>query len=115
MLRPGIRVLDTHYDLQGLVLHGNVSWSMVDDLLLDWGSAHERLSALAEAIACDADMFSDHVLDGAVRFSAPLTRCGVIYAAGANYRDHVEAMAQAMGMTLVLDPKKKGVPPLAFY
>ncbi|MBC2768823.1 fumarylacetoacetate hydrolase family protein [Pusillimonas minor] len=114
LLRPGIRVLDTHYDLQGLVLHGNASWSMVDDLLLDWGSAHERLSALAEAIACDADMFSDHVLDGAVRFSAPLTRCGVIYAAGANYRDHVEAMAQAMGMTLVLDPKKEGVPPWHF-
>ena len=38
----------------------------------------------------------------------------MIYAAGANYRDHVEAMGRAFNMKLVLDPKAEGVDPWHF-
>ena len=41
---------------------------------------------------------------------SPFGRPGAIYAAGANYRDHVEAMGRAFNQKLVLDPKKEGVP-----
>jgi 2-keto-4-pentenoate hydratase/2-oxohepta-3-ene-1,7-dioic acid hydratase in catechol pathway len=89
--------------------------SSVDDLLQQWEASQPELRRLASAVAEDAAAFSDARLDAAqLTLLAPLTRPGAIYAAGANYRDHVEAMSRAFSMKLVLDPKSEGIEPWHF-
>ncbi|SDZ71377.1 2-keto-4-pentenoate hydratase/2-oxohepta-3-ene-1,7-dioic acid hydratase (catechol pathway) [Variovorax sp. YR266] len=89
--------------------------SSVDDLLQRWETSQSALRRLANAVAEDAAVFSDAALDAAqLTLLAPLTRPGVIYAAGANYRDHVAAMSSAFNMKLVLDPKGVGIAPWHF-
>ncbi len=110
--RPGIAVEGRLYDL-GSVLGNGVGWASVDDLLLEWEQARGVLDALAENLGGDPAARRAAALAGP-EFLAPLTRCGVVYAAGANYRDHVEAMARAMNLNLVTDPKSQGIEPWHF-
>ncbi|MFS2101921.1 fumarylacetoacetate hydrolase family protein [Variovorax sp. Varisp85] len=87
----------------------------IGNLLERWSEAHARLSRLARLIAADRGAFSGQAIDAErATLLAPLTHPGAIYGAGANYRDHVEAMARAFDMKLVLDPKAAGVPPWHF-
>lgn len=111
----GIAVGGGLYDLQGAggEAPGQDIWRSLDDLLPEWPQASESLRALADRIGADAEAFKASALNKP-RFLAPLTRCGVVYAAGANYRDHVEAMAKAMNMDLVVDPKSQGIDPWHF-
>lgn len=111
--RPGISVKERFYDLNEALGYGAQRWASVDDLLADWANASKRLRGLATDIANDDVVFAHASLQH-TRFLPPLTRCGVIYAAGANYRDHVEAMARAMNMKLVADPKSQGIDPWHF-
>lgn len=86
-----------------------------DDLVAQWGSVAAELNALATEIAANPPRFAAEALDTAsLTLRAPFIRPGAIYAAGANYRDHVEAMGRAFNQKLVLDPKKEGVPPWHF-
>jgi len=110
--RPGIAVEGRLYDL-GSALGSEAAWASVDDLLLEWDQARGVLDALAESLGGDPARQRAAALAGP-EFLAPLTRCGVVYAAGANYRDHVEAMARAMNMNLVTDPKSQGIEPWHF-
>ncbi|TFL14990.1 fumarylacetoacetate hydrolase family protein [Pusillimonas caeni] len=110
--RPGIAVQDRLYDLR-TALGDGARWASVDELLSDWDRASRSLRELAGGIAADPAPHCAAALDGPT-FLAPLTRCGVVYAAGANYRDHVEAMARAMNMNLVTDPKSQGIEPWHF-
>ena len=110
----GIRLGDTHYDLSSLaeacsetILTGRNP----DAFLERWGETNEALGRVAEklyggTIQCESLQ--------EVAFLSPVQRPGAIYCAGANYRDHVEAMAKALGMNLVLDPKAAGIPPWHF-
>lgn len=99
--RLGMRVGNGHYDL---------GTGTIDALLEDWGNSREVLERLAVAKAGTAsDLDPD-----AIEFFPPLARPGVIYGAGANYRDHVIAMAKAFDMALAADPKKEGIPPWHF-
>lgn len=110
--RPGILVDEVLYDLRSLLEPARLPWLCIDDLLCDWDEAGAALRRLVKELAGNA---AAQVLDrDTIQFLAPLTRCGVIYAAGANYRDHVEAMSRAFNMKLVLDPKAEGVPPWHF-
>ena len=94
---------------------GALARSSVDDLLQQWEASQPELRRLASAVAEDAAAFGDARLDSAqLTLLAPLTRPGAIYAAGANYRDHVEAMSRAFDMKLVLDPKREGIAPWHF-
>lgn len=111
--RPGIVVEGRCYDLQGVLGEAAAGWRSVDDLLLVWTQASAVLRGLAADIAGDARAFYGSALNDP-RFLAPLTHCGVVYAAGANYRDHVQAMAKAMNMNLVIDPKAQGIDPWHF-
>jgi len=87
----------------------------LDDLLARWESVAAELNALASEIAANPTGFAAEALDTAsLTLRAPFIRPGAIYAAGANYRDHVEAMGRAFNQKLVLDPKKEGVPPWHF-
>lgn len=111
--RAGIAVDGSLYDLSEAMGYGAQRWASVDELLDDWANASQRLRALAISIGDDDVGFANAALQQP-RFLPPLSRCGVIYAAGANYRDHVEAMARAMNMNLVPDPKSQGVDPWHF-
>ncbi|MFM2058578.1 MAG: hypothetical protein RLY71_2963 [Pseudomonadota bacterium] len=87
----------------------------IDDLLEEWEGYRVDLAALAQAIASDRSSFDQALLkDDELVLLAPQSRPGAIYGAGANYRDHVEAMGRAFNMKLVLDPKSEGVPPWHF-
>lgn len=109
--RPGLAVDGVFYDLRALLGDRHPQWRCVDDLLQEWTEASAVLQELASRAG---GVSADARLPAAVQFLPPLTRCGVVYAAGANYRDHVEAMARAMNMALVLDPKAEGIPPWHF-
>lgn len=111
--RPGIAVDGRLYDLRDALGENGARWASVDDMLTDWLSASEALRALAVRMVDDQADFSSHVLSNP-NFLTPLIRCGVVYAAGANYRDHVQAMARAMNMNLVTDPKAQGIDPWHF-
>ncbi|RIY42280.1 fumarylacetoacetate hydrolase family protein [Neopusillimonas maritima] len=113
--RPGVLIQARLYDLRGVMGEAHPEWRCVDDLLADWSDAHPFLRELAGDVSEKPELANDAllVMDD-IEFLPPLTRCGVIYAAGANYRDHVEAMGKAMNMKLNLDPKADGLPPWHF-
>ncbi|WP_366931142.1 fumarylacetoacetate hydrolase family protein [Polaromonas sp.] len=114
----GMLVNDKHFDLNGLsvaMAMPTLANQSIDALLEDWSGSHLLLKELAKTVAGDSARASGSQLEAQVmHFKAPLGRPGVIYAAGANYRDHVEAMGRAFNMKLVLDPKAEGVDPWHF-
>jgi|TARA_R100001143_G_C3355283_1_gene131925 2-keto-4-pentenoate hydratase/2-oxohepta-3-ene-1,7-dioic acid hydratase in catechol pathway len=113
--RPGVLIQARLYDLRGVMGGAHPEWRSVDDLLTDWSEAHPFLRELADDVSKKPELAEDALLVADdIEFLPPLTRCGVIYAAGANYRDHVEAMGKAMNMKLNLDPKADGLPPWHF-
>lgn len=115
-VRRGIAVGDLHFDIDLASAALNLpplNGSCLDDLLDDWAMNCVRLESLTEALAKNGSTGSQLDL-ASLKFLPPLSRPGVIYGAGANYRDHVEAMARAFNMKLVLDPKSEGVDPWHF-
>ncbi|MDR9752489.1 fumarylacetoacetate hydrolase family protein [Pseudomonas sp. SZMC_28357] len=113
----GLRVNDQAYDLLGVATSAQVELAVltIDGLLENWTRANEQLQALAEGISNNPAGFDDHRLDlDALELSTPLQRPGTIYAAGANYRDHVAAMGRAFNMKLSLDPRSDGIAPWHF-
>ena len=99
----GIVVADHAYRLPDCTL---------ESYLTDVGVQHERMKALARRIA-DGDEMPEPIDLGATRLVAPTLNAATIYAWGANYRDHVEAMAKVMN-TIVNDPRASGAPPFFF-
>jgi 2-keto-4-pentenoate hydratase/2-oxohepta-3-ene-1,7-dioic acid hydratase in catechol pathway len=116
--RTGIEIKDAWFDLEWAARRASqpsVAQSSIDELLERWDESRQVLAQLAQQIGADPDHFIGGALDANnVQLLAPLTRPGAIYGAGANYRDHVEAMGRATGAKLVLDPKKDGIPPWHF-
>ena len=90
--------------------HMHLGAGLIDDLLRDWHGAQQRIARFVAEQAGDAPAMAP----ADIRFLPPLLRPGVIYGAGANYRDHVVAMARAFNMALTVDPKGDGVPPWHF-
>jgi 2-keto-4-pentenoate hydratase/2-oxohepta-3-ene-1,7-dioic acid hydratase in catechol pathway len=117
-IRPGIVVDGKHYDLHTVagMLDCDLSPdTTLDDLIDDWAKSHETLTKLAAALPAGTPRFEMLARDAAsIQFRPPLQRAGAIYGAGANYRDHVEAMSRAFNMNLVLDPRSEGIPPWHF-
>ena len=111
---PGLFLDGRPYALGQVLAEKTERWRSVDDLLEDWSDADAWLQALADAWAAAPEWAQLHALAHEPDYLPPLTRCGVVYAAGANYRDHVEAMSRAMNMKLNLDPKADGLPPWHF-
>ncbi len=110
---PGILVGDAAYDLQGASSPAaNVT---LDEILERWEEANLWLSSLAKDITGWPQSYIAHEIKPTkLRYAPLLTRPGTIYGAGANYRDHVEAMAKALNMNLCADPKSEGIPPWHF-
>ncbi|UUZ71143.1 fumarylacetoacetate hydrolase family protein [Polaromonas sp. P1(28)-8] len=100
---------------QGRWIVPAIAQDSIDELLEHWAESHALLRNIATRLTSDPEAYESWLLDAKhIYFHAPLARPGVIYAAGANYRDHVEAMGRAFNMKLVLDPKSEGVAPWHF-
>jgi 2-keto-4-pentenoate hydratase/2-oxohepta-3-ene-1,7-dioic acid hydratase in catechol pathway len=116
-IRPGLQLDAQRFDLRDVAERSGrnvLSMATVDALLADWDASIEQLDALVVKMARDPQRFASALLNDRVTLATPLMTPGVIYGAGANYRDHVEAMSRAFNMKLVLDPKREGVPPWHF-
>ncbi|AJQ47125.1 MULTISPECIES: fumarylacetoacetate hydrolase family protein [Pseudomonas] len=113
----GLLVGEYAYDLARLATSAGVKVPSVslDALLDDWAATNTQLQALADSVFGAPALHEGYRLDlEAVEFAPFLARPGTIYAAGANYRDHVEAMARAFNMKLSLDPRSEGIAPWHF-
>lgn len=117
---PGIKVGELHYPLPTLLErvappYARSVCASVDDIVENWQFSRNLLSQVVIHLSQHASDFVDILLDeSSVNFLTPLTRPNTIYGAGANYRDHVAAMAKAFNMNLSLDPKGDGIPPWHF-
>jgi 2-keto-4-pentenoate hydratase/2-oxohepta-3-ene-1,7-dioic acid hydratase in catechol pathway len=111
----GIAVNQQLFDLAGVAAGSAEAGKSVMALLEHWDQAHIQLLAIAEGVAGAPDRHVSHRLSAdAITFLPPVPQAGVIYCAGANYRDHVEAMSRALNHKLVVDPKAEGIPPWHF-
>jgi len=117
-LHTGMAVGPHCYDLAtvGSTLNVPAIGALSIDAAVDkWSETAETLASMAVQVASDPRSFAGALLDQQrIRFAPLLARPGVIYAAGANYRDHVEAMSKALNMKLVLDPRGEGIAPWHF-
>lgn len=117
-VRAGLRVGDAHYDLQNVarLLDSDLPvHATVDELVDDWRNSHAILLRIVDGVlAGSAAIDTSQLSEAEIKFQAPLQRSGALYGAGANYRDHVEAMSRAFNMNLVLDPRSEGIPPWHF-
>jgi 2-keto-4-pentenoate hydratase/2-oxohepta-3-ene-1,7-dioic acid hydratase in catechol pathway len=106
-IRTGLHVEGGFYALPGRT---------IDELLVDWDASQRMLRSLVAGLVTAAGSTLDlaPLNPQHLSYAPPLTSGGVIYAAGANYRDHVEAMARALKMPLTADPKAEGIPPWHF-
>jgi 2-keto-4-pentenoate hydratase/2-oxohepta-3-ene-1,7-dioic acid hydratase in catechol pathway len=116
--QAGLTTASGWFDLRQLAISlgcDALAESGVDDLIARWAQASIELQSLAAQVAAGAPRLASAALDvEQITLHAPLACPGAIYAAGANYRDHVQAMARAFNMKLVLDPKKEGIAPWHF-
>ncbi|WP_288831127.1 fumarylacetoacetate hydrolase family protein [uncultured Paraburkholderia sp.] len=117
-IRPGIRTGENLYDLRDVARHYRSvlpADTTIDDLVDDWADSQSALRDITEKLSDDASASEVTTLEEkGIRFAAPLQRASALYGAGANYRDHVEAMSRAFNMNLVLDPRSQGIPPWHF-
>lgn len=102
--KVGIQVGGVAYDVPG---------SSISELLDQWPEREPELSAAAQRIAAGGATDS-RLRTAGLRMLAPVPATATIYAAGANYRDHVEAMARVLKTKLTLDPRSDGIPPWHF-
>ncbi|NBA93658.1 fumarylacetoacetate hydrolase family protein [Pseudomonas sp. R5(2019)] len=113
----GLLVGEYAYDLDQLAADAGLGLpaTSIDALLEDWETTHARLHDLAVSVFKAPPQNESARLDlESLQFAPFLQRPGTIYAAGANYRDHVEAMARAFNMKLSLDPRSEGIAPWHF-
>lgn len=113
----GLLVGEYAYDLGQLVATAGLELptASIDTLLESWETSNPQLQKLAVAVFEAPALYESQRLDLATLHFAPfLERPGTIYCAGANYRDHVEAMARAFNMKLSLDPRSEGIAPWHF-
>lgn len=107
--RAGIAVASKVADAAGAT--GNPPDNSVQNILDDWSAAQSRLSAAAEKIASAAVETMDY---DSLTLLAPVHWPVSLYCAGANYSDHVAAMAARQGLKLEPNPKESGLNPWHF-
>lgn len=105
----------------GIVIDGNVfdpvgifddpAYGSVQGILEDWSEAAVKIAAFAAIVAGSTP---DTVPLDTCKLLAPLPRPGTIYCVGANFRDHVDAVAKRFGLPLETDPRERGLDPWFF-
>jgi 2-keto-4-pentenoate hydratase/2-oxohepta-3-ene-1,7-dioic acid hydratase in catechol pathway len=92
--RAGLLVGERVYDLAQLT--GSEALVSTLAALQDWSAAAPRLAEAADQVRSTPDAFASIALQDAV-LAPPVLWPGAIYAAGANYLDHVQEMSRAHG------------------
>ncbi len=83
----------------------------VMSILEDWANAHRRLEAASAKVNGSA---AGAMKVEELTLSSPVPMPGAIYCAGANYSDHVAAMAARQGLPPEPNPKEAGLNPWHF-
>lgn len=99
--RAGLLIDDHIVDIANAT--ENSSFTTISGLLDSWETARPQLAQLAAHPPARTIAFSESLL------LAPIPRPATIYAAGANYRDHVEEMARGQGRDPEPDPHTLGL------
>jgi 2-keto-4-pentenoate hydratase/2-oxohepta-3-ene-1,7-dioic acid hydratase in catechol pathway len=107
-LRAGIHVAGRIFDVADLA--SDPGCATTEAILEQWDRLYPRLARLAEQQAADP---SGGMPLATVRLAPPLSRPGQIYATGANYTDHLEAMEKILG-TRSPNPRDNGGYPWFF-
>lgn len=90
--------------------------STVLALLQAWGEVHPRLQSIARAARRRSAQYDARLAVplSSVTLLAPVLHPGVIFCAGANYRDHVAEMSKALNLPQEPDPHEVGLKPWHF-
>jgi len=113
----GLLLGDRAYDLSRAAKAASLDLPVttIDGLLEDWKLSAVKLQTLVNQVAEHPSEYQAHLLDlNTLKFAPPLQHPGTVYAAGANYKDHVEAMARAINIKPPVDPRSEGIPPWHF-
>ncbi len=109
------QLIDAAAALDEVTAGGPRAPSSVLALLQSWGEVHPRLQSIARQarVRDGAAVFSGQDLLG-VTLLAPILHPGMIFCAGANYRDHVAEMSKALNLPAEPDPHELGLNPWHF-
>lgn len=114
---PGMTLDARWYDLEALTRlmdRDFLAAKGVDEIVANWSESAPQLNEIAICAAARQDEVASAVLDPARLVLRSPIRPGAIYAAGANYRDHLEAMGRAFKQQVIMDPRSLGLPPWHF-
>lgn len=109
--RAGIRVGDHVFDVARLLMEPR--YSSVLGVLQDWQAADAALSAATAKLATGSAASNDSAVAGAT-LRAPVLYPGNIFAAGANYTDHIAEMARSLNQPVGPSIKELGGLPWHF-
>jgi 2-keto-4-pentenoate hydratase/2-oxohepta-3-ene-1,7-dioic acid hydratase in catechol pathway len=104
--RAGLVVGDSIYDVADAT--GRADYVSAKAILVDWKNAEATLQRAAELRRGNGLLLTK------ARLLAPVEDPGAIFCAGANYKDHLESMARAMGVPPEPDPHDAGLKPWHF-
>lgn len=90
---------------------GNATDANVLAILEDWAAAEQRLNAAADKLSAGSLETMDQ---DSLTLLSPVHWPVSLYCAGANYSDHVAAMAARQGLPVEPDPKESGLNPWHF-
>ncbi|AIO33039.1 putative 2-hydroxyhepta-2,4-diene-1,7-dioate isomerase domain protein [Burkholderia cenocepacia] len=93
------------------LIFDNSAYATVQGMLDDWDEMKAHLAELSRIVAGGT---LNNVPLEACELLAPLPRPATIYCVGANFRDHVEAVAKRFGMSLDANPHERGLDPWFF-
>jgi 2-keto-4-pentenoate hydratase/2-oxohepta-3-ene-1,7-dioic acid hydratase in catechol pathway len=110
-IRAGILVADQVYDAARIT--AKPSYATVQDLLNDWKSARRALAEAAKKIESGKSRAKGQPLKK-TRLAPPVPVPGVVFCAGANYKDHADNMAKKTGREPDPDPHTLGLKPWHF-
>ena len=94
-------------------LNPRVRRMSVLDVLNEWADFHPRLQRVARA-SRGGDSSIESTPLAQVKILAPILYPGVIFCAGANYKDHVAEMSEALNLPSEPDPHELGLKPWHF-
>lgn len=110
-IRAGILVGDQVYDAAGVA--GRLSFARMPGVLDDWKKARRAFFEAARRIEAGKSRARGRPI-GKTRLAAPVPVPGVIFCAGANYKDHADNMARRSGREPEPDPHTLGLNPWHF-
>ncbi len=103
-LNLGLHIDGTYLKLPGETL---------ESILARWEETSAKLGELVDSLG-GRETVLERLDPSSIRFGPAVPFSATIYGAGANYRDHVEAMSRALKMKISLDPRSEGIPPWHF-